>query len=397
MKRLSENQRFLVVFALLSLSMGVSVGVAKIATALYALHLGAGPAQLGLITSGGLVGLLVMSLPIGFLVDRWGPRRLFVIGSVLGGCTYALVPLVPSPWFLLGATTAVGFFMPLRFVALNTVFFAQIRRMGEGKAGWSRATHMSGMFLIGPGLGALLVSHAGFAATWWLVAASFALTIAVSPLVMRAPVPPPAPPSGSVAGSRTGLAALLRDPDLREANTIDFVSQAASQYTTTFVIVIALNRFGLEPAQASGLVTAWGGTFIGTLLFGGLVARVLPPLRCVQLGFMMVACSLLLLGSAGHAALLWAGMLLQGTGAGLVQSVNLGRIAQAGARHGQGKVSGLNLLIGPLGGLAGSVAGGLLGQHHGLQTVFFCFVPLYGMLAWWQTRRVHGEHRQALA
>ena len=384
MKRLSDNQRFLALFALLSLSMGISVGVAKIVTALYALHLGAGPAQLGLITSGGLVGMLVMSLPIGFMVDHWGPRRLFIIGSVLGGCTYAVLPVVPSPLFLLGASTAIAFFMPLRFVALNTVFFDQIRQRGEGKAGWSRATHMSGMFLIGPALGALLAEHVGFTFTWWLVAASFAVTIAVSPLVMSARASLPTGPRPSL---RAGLAALLRDAELREVNTIDFFSQATSQYTTTFILLIALQRFGLEPAAASGLVTAWGASFIGTLLFGGLASRRLGPARSVLAGFSLVASALVVLGGAGQVTWLWVGVLLQGVGAGLVQSVNLGRIAQAGARHGQGRVSGLSLLVGPLGGLLGSSAGGLLGQVLGLQTVFFFFVPLYGLLAGWQLRR----------
>ncbi len=375
------------VFALLSLSMGVSVGVAKIVTSLYALHLGAGPAQLGLIASGGMVGMLAMALPIGFMVDHWGPRRLFILGSVLGGSTYALLPLVPTVWFLLSATTAVGFFMPLRFVSLNTVFFAQIRQMGEGKAGWSRATHMSGMFLIGPGLGAALASHLGFAATWWLVAASFAFTVAVSPLVMRSAAPRRPAPSAGDESLRASLLRLLRDPELREVNAIDFVSQGCTQYTTTFVIVIALRGFGLDTAQASGMVTAWGGAFIAALLFGGLLIGRLGPVRSVQAGFATVAVALLLLGSTGSVAGLWAGVLLQGLGAGLVQGVNLGRIAQAGGRHGQGRVSGLNLLVGPLGGLLGGSLGGLIGQHLGLQPVFFCFLPVYALLAWWQLRR----------
>ncbi len=381
--------RFLAVFTLLSLSMGISVGVSKIVTPLYALHLGAGPAQIGLITSGGMVGMLVMALPIGFMVDHWGPQRLFVIGSVLGGTTYALLPLVASPWFLLGATTAVGFFMPLRFVSLNSVFFAHIRKMGTSRAGWSRATHMSGMFLIGPGVGALLASRLGFTLTWWLVAASFAVTLAVSPWVMGAQ----ASSDGKAAQDRprglAGLGALLRDRELREVNAIDFVSQSTTQYTTTFILLIALQTFHLDAPQASGLVTAWGVAFIAMLLLGGPIIGRLGPAASVRLGFATVAGALLLLGGAAEVTGLWAGVMLQGLGAGLVQGVNLGRIVAAGARHGQGRVSGLNLLVGPLGGLLGSGLGGLLGQHLGLQHVFFCFLPVYALLTWWQQR--HGR------
>jgi MFS family permease len=386
------HRRFLALFALLSLTMGMSVGVSKIVTTLYAMHLQAGPAQLGLINGGGMVGILVMSLPIGFLVDHWGPRRLFLIGSALGGLTYALFPWAASPWLLLLGSTVVGFIMPLRFVALNTVFFAQIRSMGEGKAGWSRATHMSGMFLIGPALGALLAASLGYSTSWWLIAGSFALTAAISPLVMQhaaeATASVQAPPA---AGGWRGLAGALRtlatDPELREVNLIDFVGQGATVYTTTFIVVLALRQFGLDPGQASALVTAWGGAFIAALFFGGRLGQRLGARRSVLLGSAGIALGLLLLGLATGAAWLWPGVLLQGLGSGLVQVVNLGRIARIGARLGRGRVSGMNLLIGPLGGLLGSTLGGLLGQRLGLQPVFFCFVPGLALLAAWQLRR----------
>ncbi len=391
----ARRHRFLIVFALLSITMGVSVGVAKIATSLFALHLGAGPAEVGLITSGGAVGMLVMSLPIGFMVDHWGPRRLFVIGSFLGGSTYALLPWASTPWFLLGASTAIGFFMPLRFVSLNSVFFEQIRTLGDGKAGWSRAMHMSGMFLIGPMLGAVLVAGLGFAATWWLIAASFAVTIMVSPLVMGRYGQRKVPAVGHTAeplgwrGLARDIAALLRDPELREANLIDFVSQGTTMYTTTFVILIAIEVFHLGAGRASAYVTGWGGAFIATLLCGGMVALRLGARHTVLLGLLLVATALVVMGLAPGAAWLWPGVLLQGVGAGLVQLVNLGRIARAGVRFGSGRVAGLNLLIAPLGGLLGSGAGGLLGQHLGLQTAFLCFLPGYVLLALWQLERQH--------
>ncbi len=379
--------------------MGISVGMAKIVTSLYALHLGAGPAQLGLINSGGMIGLLVMSLPIGYLVDHLGPQRLFVTGSVLGGLAYVLMPWAASPWLLLMATTAVGFFMPLRFVSLNTVFFAQIREMGEGRAGWSRAIHMSGMFLIGPGLGALLVSTMGFQFSWWWIAASFALTVAVSPLVMGARHTAQ-PTTGQTAPAHSkpitwrgpnGLAAdlrgLLKDAELREINLIDFVGQGATAYTTTFIIVIALNSFGLSTGEASALVTGWGAAFIVTLFFGGLLSQRIGERSSVMLGIAVVALALVGLGLASRPAWLWPGVLLQGLGAALIQSVNLSRLARAGSRMGQGRVSGLNLLIAPLGGLLGSSVGGLLGQQLGLQAGFFCFLPGYLWLAAWQWRR----------
>jgi len=396
--------RFLAQFALLSLSMGVVVGVTKIVTALHALALGAGPAQLGLITSGGMVGMLVMALPIGYMVDHFGARLLFVLGSVLAGSVFALQSLAHSAWFLLGTGSVIGFLMPLRFVSLNTVFFAQIRALGAGKASWSRATHMSGMFLIGPALGALLAHHLGFALTWVLVAVVYGLTGLLAVRVMDGPQRPPAPAPASAgapaASATTGatatapgpwcrraralahdVAGLLRDPMLRRINLVDFISQGATLYTTTFIVVLALRQFGLDAAQASGLVTAWGAAFIGLLFFGGALVEPLGERRCLWLGIAVVVAGLVALGSAGSRHGLWLGVVLQGLGAGLVQVININRIAHVGARLGQGRVSGLNLMVGPLGGLLGSGLGGWLGQRWGLQPVFFGFIPGYLLLA----------------
>lgn len=117
-----------IVFALLASLMGTSVGVAKLTTALYAIELKADAFQFGVLVAGQMFGTLFMSLPTGFLVDHFGPWRLFVAGSTPAGATYALVPLVAHPAFLLGCTVAISFFMPLRFVSLNTVFSSRSAR-----------------------------------------------------------------------------------------------------------------------------------------------------------------------------------------------------------------------------------------------------------------------------
>ena len=77
-----EAQRFLLAFTALAVLAGLSVGVAKVTTSLYALDLGATPAQLGLIAGAQSIGVLLMGLPMGLLVDRVGPLRLFAVGSV---------------------------------------------------------------------------------------------------------------------------------------------------------------------------------------------------------------------------------------------------------------------------------------------------------------------------
>lgn len=382
-----RHNRFLLVFALLASLMGTSVGVAKITTSLYALSLGANASQLGLIASGQVIGTLVMSVPIGFLVDHYGPQRLFMLGSLLAGLAYAAIPLVTAPAFLLGCVTAISFFMPMRFVSLNTVFFEQIRSLGEGKAGWYRGTHMSGMFLIGPALAVGLVAGIGYAGTWWAIAASFMLTIVVSPIVFARY----AKPSRAGAQARPGLRAigaelalLTRDRELRQTCLVDFFASATTMYQNTLIIAIALQVLRLDAAHASAYVTGTGLAFIATLFFGGALVSRIGVRRAYLTGFSLVALALLCQGSAATAAWLWPGVLLQGFGLGLLQIVTLTRVARIGARLGQGKVSGVNLLVAPLGSLAGAALGGLLGQRIGLQNVFFVLLPAFFALGAWQ-------------
>lgn len=392
---LSAN-RFLVVFALLASLMGTSVGVAKITTALYAISLGANAEQLGLLVAGQVAGTLVMSIPIGFLVDHYGPRRLFVLGSTLAGLTYALIPVVATPAFLLGCTTAVSFFMPLRFVSLNTVFFEQIRRMGAGKAGWYRGTHLAGQFLIGPGIAVALIHALGYAGTWWILAASFALTILVSPMVLARFARPPAagvaPPSLGRAGR--DLLALLRDRELRGICLIDIAIESVFTYQTTFVVAIALQVFHLGEAGASAFVTGTGLSFIATLLLtGGITAR-LGPRTSYRIGFALTAVGLLFLGSAAGPGWMWPGIVVLGIGLGLLQTVTLSRAAQIGGRLGQGKVSGLILMTFPIGGILGGLLGGWTGKRLGLQAVYLLFVPVVLALLAAQWRPVPPDNAQ---
>jgi len=142
----------------------------------------------------------------------------------------------------------------------------------------------------------------------------------------------------------------------------------------------------LDTAHASAFVAGTGLAFI-VVLFAGVASR-LGLRRSYLIGFALVSLALLIEGAAPTTAWLWPGVLPQGLGLGLLQIGTLTRIARIGTRFGRGKVSGVNLLIAPVGSLCGSAIGGLLGQRIGLQNVFFLFflfVPGFVMLAWWQT------------
>ncbi|WP_437782727.1 MFS transporter [Sorangium sp. So ce1097] len=376
-----DKNRFLLVFAALSSVMGISVGVAKVTTTLYALDLRADEALLGLIAGSQSIGVLLMSIPIGLLVDHLGPSRLFVLGSLVAAALYMALPAVPSPVFLLVCTTAISFFMPMRFVSLSTVFMQQLETVGEGKAGWYRATHMIGMFLLGPMLAAALARVLGFPGTYWLIGLSFLVTVLMSPLVFGRYAARSTPARAlRLSGIRSDLALIAQDIELRGVCVIEFAAQSVNSFFMFFIIPIGVTVAHLTAADASGLLAWQGVTYILALFaLGGLVARVGHE-RVYLASLFLVPGALVLLGFSRDLALLRVGGLILGLGLGLLQIANLTRIARIGARVGRGKVAGLHALAGPSGGLFGSTVGGLAGRTLGLQSMFLILSVLFGVL-----------------
>jgi len=372
------RHRFLLAFATLSSLMGISVGVAKVTTSLYAVHLGASPTVLGLIAGAQSVGVLVMSLPLGFLVDQVGPGRLFVLGTLVAAGLYGVLPLVASAPYLLVLTALISFFMPFRFVSLNSVFMAQLERIGESKAGWYRGTHMIGMFLLGPALATVVLKAIDFAGTYRAVAIAFLATMALSSIVFG----PYARPRGAARRMTWSaivgqLGVLAADAELRQVCSVEFLGQATNGYFSFFIIVVAMDSLGLDRADATSLVTLNGTSFVFALfLLGGLVRR-LGPRRVYRASFLEVAAALMLLGLAETKAALWAGALALGLGLGMLQIANLTRFARSGARLGRGKMAGLSALTSPAGAVLGNLVGGVVGRWFGPQAMFLVFAPLF--------------------
>lgn len=405
-ERFFERHRFLVVFAVLSTLMGTSVGMAKVATSLYAHELHASESLLGLIAASQTVGVLLVSVPIGVLVDRYGPARPFMIGSLCAGAIYALLPLVPSLGVLLVGTTAISFFMPFRFVSLNTLFMRELVRIGVSKAGWYRGTHMVGMMLLGPVLSVAALERFHFAGTYWLIALMFALTIAVSPIVFAryadnggadASAHESQKRALSWAELRAQAAMLGRERALRRTCYVEFSAQSVNAFFTFFIVIIVVDSLRLDKTQATGLIGLQGATFmIALFLFGRLVER-LGEARIYRASFATISCASLLLGAAQELWWLRLASALLGLGLGTLQIVNLTRFATLGGRLGRGKVSGITPLVGTSGSLLGSLLGGVLGQTLGLPRVFLVYAALFAALIPWLAGRAATEELEPAA
>lgn len=386
------GRRFLAGFVLLAVLSGITLGIAKVTTTLYALSLQATPLELALLGAAQSVGILAVSLPVGLMVDRYGARRLFIIGSLLVTVLYALVPAWGQLWFLLACTTAVSFAMPLRFISLSAVFMGELARIGEARAGWFRGSHMMGMFLIGPALAAGIVGAIGYAGSYWLIAGLLLITAAMAPLAFLGERGRKAPgPARRLSWRSIGsqLALLKTEAALRATCVSEFFAMALNMFYAFFIVVLAIEVFGFSSQAASALISLQGGAFIAALFgMGGLLARRGEGF-IHRLSDVCIVAALLVLGLGRDSLCLWLGGPLLGLGLGALQTVNLSRFAHLGRQLGQGTVSSLAALLGPAGATAGSLVGALVGSPAQLQTLFLAFIPVFAVFAW-QHRR-HGQ------
>lgn len=378
-----EPAHFLLYFVLLSLIAGVGVGIAKVTTTLYALDLHASNAQIGLISAAQMIGMLFMSIPVGLVLDSWGPLKLFFTGSIIAGLIYCVIPTIPHPLFLLLCTALVSFCMPSRFISLSAVFMQQLNRFGDAKAGWFRGSHMIGMFLLGPALASALVTALHFTWVFQIIGLSFAATLLLAPKVLRFYQPREQIQAPVLVKVKGQLRLLRHHHGLQQGCLIEVLVNSCMMFFTAFIVVIAVRQFDMSASNAAGLITAQGSTFIFSLMVLGGLSNRWGRIKVFRLSFTLIVLSLLLLGLTNWVPLLWAGALVLGLGLGVLQASNMTRIAQIGEELGQGPVGGLMALIGPMGGFTGTVLGGFLGHWLDLQRLFLLFMSLFIVAGWY--------------
>jgi len=366
---------------LLGVLVGTTNGISKVSLPLYAAALHASPWQIGLVGGLQFAGMLLLSLPLGALIDRHGSRSLFRFGAIASTVLYlAGLTQVAEPWQLIACVTLLGLCNPFRMVPTQTEFLHILPRLGPGKAGWNRAAHTLGMFFIGPSLGAALLGWIGYQQTFAVVGAGMLASLVLGNHVLRDAAPGrkdrAAPLTERVLGQ---LQIVLERAQFRRTMGIEFCGQMAMSYFTVFIVLVGIRQFGMHTQEAAGLLTLQGALFVATLFGGGiLLARWHEEAR-YGLAFSLLFAHEALLFAPQHKAQLWLSAGLLGIGLGTQHLTSVTRFGLLMRELGRGRVGGLFSLAGPSGGLTGAVLGGLLGQHFGLLAGFRLLTVVYAL------------------
>ena len=148
-------------------------------------RLGGGPGAVGLAVGSFSVAALLLRPWAGRAVDRWGQRRLLVLGATLFATVVLLHIVAVTYWALVGLRVALGLAESVFFVAGMAALadLAPAERLGEALSYNSLSLYLGIAF--GPGIGELLLSAGDFELAWAGVAALGVTAALLGTLVPR--------------------------------------------------------------------------------------------------------------------------------------------------------------------------------------------------------------------
>lgn len=376
MTQAMTDRRFMANFLLLALVSGLTVGLGKVVTTIFAIEMGATPFQIGVIGSAESIVMILVTVPAGFIIARYGARGIYLASS-LGPMLVNLAMPLAAGWAALAAGRwLIGLCIPFRMVAMNSSFLERLRGQGETRGGWYRGALTAGMAILGPASAGILIAGAGVGPAFFIVAALFGV-MAVFSLSFLPARQPETVEGGSSFFAEIG--ALLGNRAIAESCFVEFLSAATGSLFATFILLLAAALPPLTKEDGITVLLVQGVSTVALLFFSGKLVATLGRGAAYMLAFALAAAALTLLGFAhGFSGLAVAAILLSAASA-IVHLVNVRMLARIpGAKS---KAAGLYNLASMTGASAGALGGGLLTKLVPLQSVFLLWLPILTIAA----------------
>ena len=266
-------------------------------------HFGVGFIELGLALTVGSLASVATQLPMGYLTDRWGSRRLLIGALCLGGLAIASIGLVDSYAWLLVAAALIGIANAVYHPADYAILSARIAPARIGRA-FSIHT-FAGMFggAIAPATMLILTTTVGMKAALilaGLVGVLVAVPLACARGVEAEPAPTQAAAAHATAGDRQG--ARVFTPALFGLTVFFVLLSLSTSGITNFSVVALMSAFAVPFSAANLALTAFLTASAFGVLGGGFVADMTRRHADVAaIGFTVNAAIMLLIGTVGLA------------------------------------------------------------------------------------------------
>ena len=335
-------------------------------------QLGIGFVELGLaLTVQSVVGVAAQ-LPVGYLVDRLGSRRMLVVGLLVAGLAYLGFGLAPTYSSLLLAMVFIGL--------SNSVFHPADYSLLSAKVPGSRLGRAFSIHTFCGFLGnavapvTMLALAAGFGLNAALIAAGILAFVVAVPLALARidseVMPPRQAPSdgGAPAG---GMTAILT-PTILGLTAFFALMSLSGSGISNFSVVALTSAFGTSLSVANVALTAYLTAQALGVLAGGFIAdRTRRHAEVAALGYAINACIILVIGTLGLAPLpLILAMSAAGLLGGMIMPSRDMMVRAAAPSGAVGRTFGIVTSGFGIGGMIGPLMFGFAMDHGAPQWVF---------------------------
>src|ERR1700712_2230552 len=181
----SRRPLYLIFFA--ALTAGAGNGISLVAFPWLVLQRNGSAVEASIVAMAGTLPLLVATLMAGAAVDYLGRRRVSMISDALSALSVAAVPLLALTFgvdainvaVLAGLAALGAFFDPAGMTARETMLPEAATRarwtLDHANSVYEAVFNLS--YIVGPGIGGLLIATLGGISTMWVTAAAFLLSI----------------------------------------------------------------------------------------------------------------------------------------------------------------------------------------------------------------------------
>ena len=282
----SDGPRSRAPFALLEASViisGAGNGVSAVAIPWLVLERTGDPAAAGIVGAATALPILASSLFSGAIADTLGRRRTAVLADALSALSVAAIPLVDIFFgldlALIVLLAAIGALFDPAGATSRETMLAEVAKRGGIRLERANGIHEAAWgtaYLIGPGIGGVLIAWVGAAGALWATAGAFLLSILTISLVRAPGVGRPEAherPESILAGSIEGLVFVWHHRLLRTMVLIIMVVVAV--YMPIEGVLLPVIFEAADEPQRLGVVLAAmsAGGIAGSLAYSLLAAR----------------------------------------------------------------------------------------------------------------------------